>query len=329
MQLLKGSSKMNSTSPTMLLVGGSGFVSGALARLAIQRGYQVWAVTRGQRALPEGVIGLVADRHDSAAFEAAVAVAAAAAAAAGAAGSAGANAGKPWDLVVDCIGFAPEDLRQDVAAFRERARHFIFVSTDFVYDPFQRTYPQPEETTHFWQDGYGWKKRLCELELIEKDTAPMPWTIIRPCHIYGPGSLLGTMPDHRRDPQLIARLKAGEPLRLVGGGHFLQHPIFVDDLARVILSLAGNPKAYGQIFNAAGPDLVEAAEYFRIVARHLGVELKVEETLVSEYLAAHPDDAPSCCNRYYDMSKLRQIGAYLPDTALESGLKVHVESINE
>jgi nucleoside-diphosphate-sugar epimerase len=298
------------SSPSLLLIGGSGFVSGALARLAVSLGYQVQVVTRGVHPLPAGVTGLVADRHDPAAFEAAIA-----------------GAGTSWDLVVECIGYEPADLRQDIAVFRDRARHFIFISSDFVYDPNHRKHPQPEDTQYFWQDGYGGKKRQCELELIQKETTPMAWTIVRPCYVYGPGSQLGTLPYHRRDPQLIERLKAGEAVRLVGGGHFLQHPIFVDDLARVILSLGGNEKAFGQIFNAAGPDLVEAAEYFRIVARCLGVELKIEESLVSAHLAAHPEDAPSCCNRYFDLAKLRQIGAYVPDTSLESGLKKQVDSM--
>jgi nucleoside-diphosphate-sugar epimerase len=294
----------------MLLVGGSGFVSGALARLAVAQGYQVWTVTRGQHPLPAGVTPLVADRHDPQAFSAAIA-----------------GAGRTWDVVVECIGFEPADLRQDIATFRERARHFIFISSDFVYDPNHRKHPQPETTAYYWQDGYGGKKRLCEVELIQAETGRMSWTIVRPCFVYGPGSQLGTLPYHRRDAQLIARLKAGEAVRLVGGGHFLQHPIFVDDLARVILSLANNEKAFGQIFNAAGPDLVEAAEYFRIVARCLGVELHVEELSISAHLAAHPEDGPSCCNRYFDLSHLRQIGAYLPDTPLEIGLKKQVESM--
>ncbi len=306
----KGLPMTNHSSPSILLVGGSGFVSGALARLAVAQGYQVQVVTRGQHPLPAGVTGLVADRHDPAAFAAAIA-----------------KTGATWDVVVECIGYEPVDLRQDVETFRERARHFIFISSDFVYDPNHRIHPQPEETAYFWQDGYGWKKRLCELELIQNDTAPMPWTIVRPCYVYGPGSQLGTLPYHRRDPQLIARLRAGEAVRLVGGGHFLQHPIFVEDLARVILSLAGNPQTFGQIYNAAGPDLVEAVEYFRIVARALGVELKVEELSVSDHLAAHPEDGPSCCNRYFDLSKLRRLGGYVPDTPLETGLKIQVQSM--
>jgi nucleoside-diphosphate-sugar epimerase len=298
------------SSPSLLIIGGSGFISGALARLAVSRGYKVWAVTRGRNPLPSGVTGLIADRRDSAAFEAAVA-----------------GTGQKWDVVVDCIGYEPADTRQDIAVFRERAGHFIFISSDFVYDPYHRKYPQPEETEFFWQDGYGLKKRQCELELINGETGPMPWTIVRPCFVYGPGSQLGTLPFHRRDPQLIARMRAGEPVRLVGGGHFLQHPIFVRDLAEAILSLAGNLRAYGEIFNAGGPDLVEAAEYFRIIARVLGVELKIEEIPVDTHLAAHPDEAPSCANRYYDQSKLRAVGGKVPATPLEIGLREQVESM--
>lgn len=294
---------------SILIIGGSGFVSGALARTALKEGYQVWVVTRGQHPLPVGVTALTVDRHDPQAFEAAITA-----------------AGMRWDLVVDSIGYDPGDARQDIAVFQERAGHFIFISTDFVYDPFHRKYPQPEETDYYWPEGYGLKKRQCELELIQ-NAAPMPWSVVRPCYVYGPGSLLGSMPLHRRDPQLIERLRAGEPLRLVGGGRFLQHPIFVDDLARVILSLRGNQQAYGQIFNAAGPDLVEAATYFRIVARCLGVECKIDEIPVAEYLAAHPEDALSCLNRFYDLSKLRSIGAYVPDTPLEAGLQKQVESM--
>lgn len=298
------------SSPSLLIIGGSGFISGALARLAVSHGSRVWAVTRGRNPLPEGVTGLVADRRDPAAFEDAVAA-----------------SGQKWDVVVDCIGYEPADTRQDIAVFRERAGHFIYISSDFVYDPYHRKYPQPEQTEFYWQDGYGWKKRLCELELINGETHPMPWTIVRPCYVYGPGSQLGTLPYHRRDPQLIARLRAGEPLRLVGGGHFLQHPIFVRDLAEAILSLALRPKAYGEIFNAGGPDLVEAADYFRIIARVLGVELKIEEIPVAAHLAAHPDEAPSCANRYYDQSKLRAVGGKVPATPLEVGLREQVQSM--
>ena len=296
----------------VLIVGGSGFLSGTVARAARAQGHAVWAITRGGRPLPDGVTGLVADRHDQAGFTRAVA-----------------GARQEWDLVVDCIAFGPDDARQDLQVFPGVARQLVLVSTDFVYDPARRRFPQDEETEHYLQDGYGGNKRRCETALMEGDSGAMAWSIVRPCHIYGPGSQLGCLPLHGRDARLIERLRVGEALRLAGGGHFLQQPILARDLAALILSMAGNAQTYGQIFCAAGPDIIESREYYRIIAEILGVDMRVEEVPVAERLAAHPAEAPFLCHRIYDLGKLRAAGARLPATPIEVGLREHVDSLME
>jgi nucleoside-diphosphate-sugar epimerase len=300
-----------SKSLRVLLIGGSGFVSGTLARSALAQGHKVWAVTRGQKQLPAGVTGLAADRHDEKAFAQAVEA-----------------AGTHWDLVVDCIGYEVADVRQDVSVFRNRAAQFVFVSTDSVFDPAHRRFPQGEETDHYMMDdGYGGKKRRCELELVNGDTGDMQWTVVRPCHIYGPGSLLGCLPLHSRDGELISRLKSGEALRLVGGGHFLQQPIFARDLAELVLSAAGNRRAYGQIFCTAGPDIIESRYYYQIVADALGVGFRIEEVPVGQYRAEHPERASFLCHRIFSQEKVRSHGLKVPSTPIEQGLREHVESL--
>lgn len=294
----------------LLIIGGSGFVSGTLARVATAKGWKVWALTRGKKALPEGVTALVADRHDASAFENAVA-----------------RANTRWDLVVDCIGFEPADAKQDIAVFRSRARQLVFISTDFVFDPAHRTFPQPEEATRYTTTGYGGNKRRCELEFLKANTGTMKWTILRPCHIYGTGSQLGCLPLHGRDPRLIEKLKNGDPLRLVGGGHFLQQPIFARDLAELILSVRGKPRAHGSIFCCAGPDVIESREYYRIIADVLGVGLKVEEVPVNQHLSANPDSAPFLCHRVYDLGKLEAARLVVPATPVRQGLRKHVQDL--
>jgi len=294
----------------ILLIGGSGFVSGTVARTAVEQGHSVWAVTRGERPVPAGVTAIKADRHDISAFEVAVA-----------------GAGTDWDLVVDCIGYKPEDARQDVTVFRNRARHLVFISTDFVYDPGRRTFPQHEDCPYTSEDDYGGKKRQCELAILDGDTGDMACTIVRPCHIYGPGSLLGCLPLHGRDAELIDKMKAGEPLKLVGGGHFLQQPIFAADLASLILSCAGNPKTHGQVYLTAGPNIIESRRYYEIIAEVLGVEIEVEEVSVDGYLAESPGKRPFMCHRIYDLSKLREHGLAVPSTPIEKGLEEHVKSL--
>ena len=53
-----------SSQSKILIVGGSGFLSGTLAQRAVSRDNKVWTVTRGQRPLPTGSTNLIADRHD-------------------------------------------------------------------------------------------------------------------------------------------------------------------------------------------------------------------------------------------------------------------------
>ncbi len=294
----------------ILIIGGSGFVSGALARLAVEEGHAVTAVTRGRRPLPDGVQSLTVDRKDTAGFASAIEA-----------------ANIHWDLAVDCIGFGPEDALQDVKVLRERASHFVFISTDFVYDPAKRRFPQSEDDADYLSDGYGGQKRQAELALAGADTGKMRWTVLRPCHIYGPGSRLGCLPEHGRDPQLLDRLRQGESLRLVGGGHFLQQPILAADLARTILSCADNAAAHRQICNVSGPTVVESWQYYQLIADILGVALQVEEISVADYRAANPDRASFLCHRIYDLSRLAACGLHVPATSLADGLRGHVASL--
>lgn len=122
----------------ILVIGGSGFVSGTLARLALEQGHDTWVLTRGQRPAPDGAHTLVADRKDPDAFARTIQ-----------------DTDSDWDLVIDCIGYQPTDAVQDIAVFRERTPHLAFVSTDFVFDPAHRRFPQVEETEHYADTGYG------------------------------------------------------------------------------------------------------------------------------------------------------------------------------
>lgn len=297
-----------SPSLRLLIIGGSGFLSGTLTRIALAQGHSVTIVTRGERPVPDGVRALRADRLDRAAFARCIA-----------------ETETSWDLVVDAIPYTADDARQDAQVFSGLTERFVFVSTDFVYHPHHRTNPQPERVATYATEGYGARKR--EAELILEDTPPseLPWTILRPGHIYGPGSFLGCLPLHGRDPNLIDHLREGRPLRLVGGGQFLQQPIFALDLAETILSAAADPASIGRILNVAGPDVVESRVYYQILGTLLDREVTIEDESTSAFLEAHPELAPFCCDRVYDLALLRATGLRLPATTLESGLRQSIE----
>lgn len=294
----------------VLVIGGSGFLSGHVTRVAREAGHAVTIVTRGQRPSPEGVTAIVADRKDASGFARAVE-----------------ESGQKWDLAIDCIGFSAADAEQDASVIAPRCGHLVFVSTDFVYSTVDRPFPVDETFSEFETElGYGKGKREAEL-IVLSAASQVPVTIVRPCHIYGPGSQLGCLPNHGRDPKLIDRLRAGETLALVGGGYFLQQPVYAPDLAKMMLSVPGNDRAYGQIFHAAGPDVIESRAYYQIVARHLGVRAAFDEVRVTDFLRDHPDRRSFCCHRVYSMQKAKDAGLATPSTPIVEGLKAHVESM--
>lgn len=292
----------------LLILGGSGFLSGHMTRIALAAGHETWVLTRGQRPVTAGARMIVADRKDREAFAHAVAA-----------------AGTTWDGIIDCIGFSADDARQDVEVFAGRAGHLVFISTDFVY-----AVPRPwriDETFDRFESEltYGRGKREAERVILAAGSK-IPATVLRPCHIYGPGSLLGCLPEHGRDPKLLERLRAGDSLNLVGRGHFLQQPVYAEDLAHMALSAIGNDRAVGGAFHAAGPDVIESSEYYRIIAKVLGVQAFISETPTEAHLAENPGHRPFCCHRVYDMTRAQAAGLRTPATPVQVGLAAHVAS---
>lgn len=294
----------------LLILGGSGFVSSHLAQKAMEYGHEVWVLTRGSKPVPDGAISLRADRSDSQAFKKVIA-----------------DEDIRWDAVLDCICMNAEAARQDVEVFRDRTKQLLVTSTDIVYEPAARKFPQAEEGENWVADGYAGNKRLCELEFLNADTGDMSWTILRPGHIFGPGSQLGCLPLHQRDPQLIKRLIAHEPISLVGGGHFLLHPVYVTDLCELMLDLLGNQKAHNRIFCVGGPEVIECRKYYQIIADILKVDIKIEDIPMEAFLPSHPEAVPSVCHRIYDLSKLEATGVRMPKTSVKEGLMLHVAAM--
>lgn len=294
----------------VLILGGSGFLSGTMVREALAAGHSVWGLSRGNKPVPDGATALVADRHDREAFARAIG-----------------DAGVMWDLVVDCIGFNADDARQDVDVFANHAGHLVFISTDMVNSPVKRPWRIDESFDRFDTAPYGANKRAAEEVLLAADHATLPITILRPGHIYGPGSQLGCLPLHGRDPRLIETMQAGRPLKLIGGGHFLQQPVFAPDLAAMAFSCVGNDRCVGEVYLAPGPDVIASWVYYEIIADVLGVELKVEETSITAYLQEFPDRLGFCCHRAYSNEKAKAHGLAAPATPLAEGLAVQVKAM--
>ena len=107
-----------------LVVGGTGFLGGAIVEAAVAAGCAVAVLSRGEtaRTLPEGVRVLQGDRHDDLAV----------------------LAGERFDLVFDTCGYTPEAVERLLQVVGPSLRRYLFVSSVSVYGDYSK--PQLSET---------------------------------------------------------------------------------------------------------------------------------------------------------------------------------------
>lgn len=289
----------------ILILGGGGFVSGHTARMALARGHEVYTLTRGHSPVERGVHPLVCDRNDEQALARALE-----------------GAGTGFDAVIDCICYNDAQARADMAYLPRYTKRLVVVSTDSVYHPRFKRVPQDENGERYMEDdSYGANKRRMELAFMQGGDPSLRVTLFRPAHIFGPGSRLGCFPHHSRQADLLSHMRSDLPLSLPCGGRYMIQPIYVDDLARVMLDCIPVKACEGEIFCIGGPDVVENAEYYRIIGRIIGHEARIESAPCDGLEAQYPGHM---CQRVYCLDKLRSTGVALPDTTLEEGLRRQV-----
>ena len=282
----------------ILVIGGTGFLSGAVVAELQRAGHRVSIFTRGHRPVPEGARALVGDRSDAEAF-------------------ARAMEGRPFDVVVDCICYAAADLR----AFSGRIGRLVMISTDFVYGR-RRRLPMDEETPTLALNEYGRNKIAAEELLLEAHRAEgFPVTILRPPHIMGAGGQLGTGSLQGRDPMLLDRMERGEPIALLDGGALLIQPVVHRDIGAACAAVLAAEAAIGQAYNVAGPDCVTTREYYDLIAATLGIDEPTYLSIPSvEYIRAYPEKEPFALHRMYSVEKLARDTGYRPTTSLSHAI---------
>lgn len=126
--------------------------------------------------------------------------------------------------------------------------HFIYISTDFVFDGEKGQYREEDELRPV--SFYGFSKMQAEAIV---QTSTIPWTIVRTCLVYG-NTLQGTRSNIIS--WVKSSLEQGRPIKVVADQW--RTPTYVADLANgVALTIA--QKATG-IFHISGKDLLSPYE---------------------------------------------------------------------
>jgi nucleoside-diphosphate-sugar epimerase len=253
----------------VLFIGGTGLISSACTRLAVERGLELFLLNRGGN--PEragGATVLVADHNDEAAAERAL-------------------AGREFDVVVDWIAYTPDDIERDLRLFGGRTGQFVFISSASAYLKPLGDWIIREDTplaNPFWD--YSQRKIACEERLMRAYRADgFPVTIVRPSLTYGDTQIPLSVNSWERPFTAIARMRAGKPIIVPGDGTALWTITHNTDFAAGFVGLLGRRAALGHAFNIMSDEVLTWDEIYRQTAAAAGVEPRIVH-VASDFIAA-------------------------------------------
>ena len=132
-------------------------------------------------------------------------------------------------------------------AQRAKVRHFIYVSSASVTYPSLTPYAQSK----------------LEAERIVAEAHGMAYTIVRPTLVYEAGGGQEIM-------MFLAYLRRFPVVPFIGAGQALKRPVWSEDVASGLLSLAGKSIALGKTYNFSGPEAISMLELAQLLLRHHG-----------------------------------------------------------
>lgn len=250
----------------VLFIGGTGFISTAVSRLAVAGGIELFHLNRGQRPTDlVGVQSLIADVHQPEAARAVL-------------------RDMHFDVVVDWIAYQPDDIERDLALFRGRTKQFIFISSASAYQK-PPAYPFITESTPLHNPiwDYSQNKIACEERLNRAYREEgFPITIVRPSLTYDPNFpiALGGWGCYT----LADRLKKGQPIIVHGDGSSLWTVTHAEDFGRGFLGLFGNEQTLGHAFHITSDEVLTWNQIYQTIAEALGVEAKLVH-IASDFIA--------------------------------------------
>ena len=254
----------------VLFIGGTGVISSACARVAVEHGIDLFVLNRGRstdRPLPPGVTTLRADAREPRSVRQEI-------------------KDLHFDAVVDWVAFTPDQVRTDIELFSGRTGQYVFISSASAYQTPPARVPVTESTplrNPFW--AYSRGKIACEDLLVAAYREQgFPATIVRPSHTYDQT----TVPFDGRWT-VLGRMLAGKPVIVHGDGTSLWTLTHHEDFARAFVPLLAHPRTVGEAIQITSDDVLTWNQIAEALAAALGVSARVVHVPSDAIAAADPD----------------------------------------
>ena len=174
----------------VLFIGGTGIISSAVSKLALEKGIDLYLFNRNNQKefVPEGAKIIKGDiRREDDAKELLKSYS--------------------FDVVVNWIAFTPEHIETDLRLFRDKTKQYIFISSASAYQKPAEHFIITEKTplsNPFWE--YSRNKIACEELLFDEyRNNGFPVTVVRPSHTYGDTLIPCVINSHKSRWSVVER----------------------------------------------------------------------------------------------------------------------------
>lgn len=278
----------------VLFIGGTGTISSACIRPAMERGFKVYVFNRGNRndILPPEVVqikGDISDEHNSRkALEA-----------------------YRFDIVVDWVAFTTDHIERDIRLFSGKTGQFIFISSASAYQKPPGSFWITESTplhNPYWE--YSRNKRACEQRLIDEYRQKgFPVTIIRPSHTYG-NTMIPSIFDGGFT--IMDRMLKGKEIIVPGDGTSRWVVTHNTDFAKGFTGLLANQAAIGEAFHITSQEALTWDQIHKTIGYHLGVTPMIRHIAADFIVKQLPEfEGPLKGDKihsvYFDNSKVKRL----------------------
>lgn len=249
----------------VLFIGGTGIISSAVSRLAVDKGIELYHLNRGKSHRKiEGVKNITGNIRNVEETKKVL-------------------ADYLFDVVVNWITFTPEQVKTDIEIFTGKTKQYIFISSASAYEKPISKLPITEETpliNPFWQ--YSRDKAVCENILMnEFKTNHFPVTIVRPSHTYD-----NTLIPNDWGYTILDRMLKGKKTIIHGDGTSLWVLTHNSDFAVGFVGLFGKKEAIGEAFHITSDELLTWNQIYQMMADELGVKLNAVH-IPSDFIAKY------------------------------------------
>jgi nucleoside-diphosphate-sugar epimerase len=296
----------------ILFIGGTGVISAACTRLAVERGFDVTLLNRGRRnqVVPAGVRTVRADIRDQSACAKALAEA-------------------TFDAAVDFIAYTPADIERDLQLFRGRTRQYVFISSASAYRKPVPTFPIKESTplgNPYWQ--YARDKIACEERLMKAYREEgFPATVIRPSLTFDETWIPLVINSSQKPYTIVDRMLRGQKVIVPGDGSSLWVITHSSDFAAGLVGLLGNPAAIGEAFHITTDEVMTWDQLYQTVATAAGAEANLVHIPSDFIIACLPEQrgrllGDKAVSVMFDNSKIKQfVPSYRATVTFAEGIR--------